>query len=274
MISSLNEHVLFILKTISVGALIFLTLILLKRWLRWFFKEFDFSTESKEKTTEVFLNSFLNYAAIVGFIVYVLTPYIDLTKVLMGAGIVALILGATLQKFIKDAFFGFIRLYEKQFIVGDFVIINGKHQGTIEEIRVRFIRIREWSGRRLMLAHSEILEIQNYNHSELKVIEKIVIDNQENPEKVKVVIENVCEKLNTEIKEWLQVDQSGNSVQPFEVYGITSLNRDYVGIEWTVIGVVKPEHYIKVCNLIRYELAVAVYKEKIRLAANTVVSRS
>ncbi|WP_227940308.1 mechanosensitive ion channel domain-containing protein [Alkalihalobacillus deserti] len=44
-------------------------------------------------------------------------------------------------------------------MVGDFVIINGEYRGTVEEVRARFIMIREWSRRLLMLSYSQIHEI-------------------------------------------------------------------------------------------------------------------
>ena len=64
---------------------------------------------------------------------------------------------------LKDVILGFARLADKEFRVGDFVTFNGTNSGTIEEISIRFMQIREWSGKLLTIPHGEIRTIQNFN---------------------------------------------------------------------------------------------------------------
>lgn len=58
---------------------------------------------------------------------------------------------------LKDVILGFARLADKEFRVGDFVTFNGTNSGTIEEISIRFMQIREWSENYLP-SHTERLE--------------------------------------------------------------------------------------------------------------------
>ncbi len=191
----------------------------------------------------------------------------------MGAGIIAIILGASLQNFVRDAFFGFVRLYEKQMVVGDYVTINGKYRGKIEEVRIRYVSLREWSGQLFLVSHSEIKEIQKLSTEKMTVIEQVVIGYQEDPKRAQRVLVEVCRNMNQEHKEWLQVDDD-EPVQPFDFYGVTALHKDYVGVELTLIGCVKAEHYFEACNTLRKKVAEACYEKEIKLGEVTVFYQS
>ncbi|MDT8858860.1 mechanosensitive ion channel family protein [Alkalihalobacillus sp. MEB130] len=262
-----SDGFLYIGEMLIVAVTLALLVFILTKGLRWFFQKFDVTNEEKEVTVEQFLRSLIRYVAIVAFLVYIVQPYVDLTRILMGAGIVGIVLMATLQNFIKDAFYGFIRLYEKQFVVGDFVIVNSTHYGTIAEVRLRYITIREWSGRHTMLSHSNVQEIQNYSRNELKVIEHLTIRYDQDPDTAKQVIETVCNNMNQTYSDWLQTGEYHEPVQPFQFFGLTSLQPEYVGgFQLTIIGCVRKEHYIEAHNELRYRLAKASYEEKLRLA--------
>ena len=56
---------------------------------------------------------------------------------------------------LKDVILGFARLADKEFRVGDFVTFNGTNSGTIEEISIRFMQIREWSGKLLTITRRD-----------------------------------------------------------------------------------------------------------------------
>ena len=88
---------------------------------------------------------------------------------------------------LKDVILGFARLADKEFRVGDFVTFNGTNSGTIEEISIRFMQIREWSGKLLTIPHGERLE--RYNKGWMRVIERITVSYQEDPTRVKELLE-------------------------------------------------------------------------------------
>ena len=93
-----------------------------------------------------------------------------------------------LHNSVKDVILGFARLADKEFRVGDFVTFNGTNSGTIEEISVRFMRIREWSGKLLTIPHGEIRTIQNFNKGWMRVIQHITVSYQENHTGVKELL--------------------------------------------------------------------------------------
>ena len=77
------------------------------------------------------LSKFIGFLIIV---IYALTPFIDLSKILAGAGVLGIILGFGAQSLIKDILTGFFFLFENQLHKGDFVKINNKYMGTVEEV--------------------------------------------------------------------------------------------------------------------------------------------
>ena len=134
---------------------------------------------------------------------------------------------------LKDVILGFARLADKEFRVGDFVTFNGTNSGTIEEISIRFMQIREWSGKLLTIPHGEIRTIQNFNKGWMRVIERITVSYQEDPTRVKELLEEVCVIYNEELNQTLYRVED-EAVEPFKYVGVTDLNPNlkYVGYEF------------------------------------------
>ncbi|MFH5796900.1 mechanosensitive ion channel family protein, partial [Clostridium perfringens] len=74
-----------------------------------------------------------------------------------------LIAGVASQSILKDIFNGFFIIFEKQIQVGDFVYINEKFRGTIEEIGLRSTSLRDWDLRRVTIPNGNIISIRNYS---------------------------------------------------------------------------------------------------------------
>ena len=66
-----------------------------------------------------------------------------------GAGIVGVIVGFGAQSLIKDILAGIFLIYEKQLHKGDFITVNNTFNGAVEEVSLRYLKVREWSGKLL-----------------------------------------------------------------------------------------------------------------------------
>lgn len=257
-----------VIDGILIGLSIFLTAYVLKKVVHWFFRKLNLTSDDKNRTIETLLKSVLNYLALICFVIYLLMPYVNITDMLAGAGVIGILLGIILRSVVKDIFIGLIRLYEKQFIVGDFVTINGVYRGEIVNIRVRFITIREWSGNLFMINHNRIEMIHKHSRDQMNITERIVVHYQENPEKVSATLKLVCERATVKYKRLLQVDQDGRFIQPFELYGITAVNKNYYGVEYLITGIVKSEYYFEAAKVIRYEIIKAMHDAKIKTGSD------
>lgn len=70
---------------------------------------------------------------------------INIAPILGAAGVVGLAVGFGAQSLIKDYFNGFFMLLENQVRKGDVIVIAGKG-GLVEEVTLRYVRLRDYNG--------------------------------------------------------------------------------------------------------------------------------
>lgn len=259
------------LTSILVAVIIaWIVVIIINQVVHNFFKRTHFIEERKEQTIESMIRSITRYSATFGLIVFAISQYVaDFGKVVAGAGIIGVIVGFGAQSIIKDILSGIFLIYEKQLHKGDFVTVNNIFNGTVEDIGLRFLKVREWSGKLLTISNGEVKQIQNYNIDRMRVIERIVISYRENPEHVFSILELACEKINEVNQAYLKLDFENNVVEPFQVYGMTSINTGFRGIEYTIIGLVEDVHYWLAGREARRILAQFLFDHEIKLAEDT-----
>lgn len=98
-------------------------------------------------------------STIVGFIV-LSEIGVNIGPLLAGAGVVGLAVGFGSQTLVKDVITGVFILAEDQFAVGDVVRVNDK-AGSVEEITIRTIRIRDLGGNVHMIPFSSVGMVEN-----------------------------------------------------------------------------------------------------------------
>lgn len=85
---------------------------------------------------------------------------VDITPILTGAGILGLAVGFGAQTLVKDMIAGIFVIVEDQVRVGDAAIINGV-EGTVEEINLRTIVLRNVEGVVYTIANGDIRTLAN-----------------------------------------------------------------------------------------------------------------
>jgi moderate conductance mechanosensitive channel len=256
-----------ITEIILVGILAWLGVTIVNKLVHNFFQKTDFIEERKEQTIESMIRSLTRYTATLGFIFYTLSQFVDnFGKLLAGAGIVGIIVGFGAQSLIRDILAGIFLIYEKQLHKGDFVTINNTYNGTVEEIGIRVLKIREWSGKLLTISNGEVKQIQNYNFERMRVIERVVVSFRENPERVFTILEKACEQLNKELQHCLKKDATNCIIEPFQIYGITSLNAQFRGYEYTITGLVDDQLYWTASKEARRIIAQTLYDHGVQMA--------
>ncbi|MBT2616159.1 MULTISPECIES: mechanosensitive ion channel family protein [unclassified Bacillus (in: firmicutes)] len=261
----------FLLLRLFILAILLLAVYyILNKLVEWFFKRSNFFDEEVEKTIQGVTRSSLRYGISGLFLIYLIGQFIDLKGILAGAGILGVVIGFAAQQMLKDILLGFVRLSDNEFRVGNFVTFNGTSSGTIEEIGIRFMQIREWSGKLLTIPHSEIRTIQNFNKGRMRIIERITVSYQENPEKVKRLLEDICNICNDKYGESLLRLEDGTPEEDFRYIGITDLNPNlkYVGYELCIVGLVKPDDYFETSRSVRFEMMTALYEHQILMPSS------
>jgi moderate conductance mechanosensitive channel len=248
--------------------------IIINKTVHNFFLKTHFIEERKEQTIESMIRSLTKYTVTISFTFFAISQYVsNFGRILAGAGILGVILGFGAQSLIKDILSGIFLIYEKQLHKGDFITINNTFNGTVVDIGLRFVKIREWSGKVLTISNGEVKQIHNFNIDQMRVIERVVVSYRENPERVFEILEIACENINEVNKPCLKLDHSNCPIEPFKVYGITTINSGYRGIEYTVTGLVDDAYYWDAAKGARRILAQTLFDYQIKLAEDTMLVR-
>lgn len=261
----------FVTKIINTIILVIISYTLLKLihfLLRRLF-EFTRFDVRYENTLYSVLSSVSYYIVFVICIILILREFgiVDATKfgsLVTGASIVGLIAGFASQSILKDIFNGFFILFEKQIQVGDFVIINEEFRGTVEEIGIRSTSIRDWDLRRITLPNGNITSIKNYSKNKMRAVIHVKVSYEEDPMKVISALEEVCQIMNDKYKEYLY--DSNEMSRSFKVYGITDIDKNSIGAQYTITGIVKSYKYFSALKEAKLQILLVFKKNNIKIA--------
>lgn len=187
-----------------------------------------------------------------------------------GASIVGIVAGVASQSILKDVFNGFFILFEKQIQVGDFIIINNKYRGVVEEIGIRSTSLRDWDLRRITIPNGTINSIENYSKDIMRVVVHVRVSYEEDPIKVMDSLEEVCEIMNAKFEDYLNHNRPKKS--GFKVYGITDIEKISIGAKYTITGIIKSDVYFKALRETKLQILIVFRKNNIKIGYPTNVN--
>jgi len=91
---------------------------------------------------------------------------LNIGALLAGAGVAGMAIGFGAQRLVRDVITGFFILMEDQYSVGDRVTI-GAFSGEVLEIGMRITRLRDDSGKLVILANGDIASVINHSRGPL-----------------------------------------------------------------------------------------------------------
>jgi moderate conductance mechanosensitive channel len=253
-------------EVLMVALLIILMVYLIRKSIKLFFDKTSFLDEPREETLMHFANQVTKALGLVFFFIYMLSHFIELSRLFTGSVVVAGALALIFQHIIRDYIMGLTYLFERQIYHGDYVIINGNHQGKIEEISIRHLKIRQFDGFLYSVSYSNITELQNGSRGRRRVNESLVLNFRQNPDDAFKVMEEVAQTCNEKYGEYLLKDEHGVPVESFKFNQITEMNVDFRGHRYSLSGLVKEADYVEVSKKVRYELAMAAYQNNLEMA--------
>lgn len=192
----------------------------------------------------------------------------EFSSLVTGASIVGIVAGVASQSILKDIFNGFFILFEKQIQVGDFIVINEKFRGNVEEIGIRSTSLRDWDLKRITIPNGNINSIRNYSKDIMRVVVHVRVSYEEDPMRVLDSLQEVCNIMNEKYKEYLAKVRP-NSTQGFKVYGITDIEKISIGAKYTITGVVNAERYFTVLRDTKLQILMIFKKNNIKMGYPT-----
>jgi moderate conductance mechanosensitive channel len=125
---------------------------------------------------------------------------ISIAPILATAGVAGIAIAFGAQSLIKDYFTGFFLLIEDQIRVGDVVEISGKG-GLVEELTLRYVRLRDLEGHVHYIPNGEIKMVTNRTRSFATPVIDVPISYAEDAERVQQVMRETAAGLRAD-PEW------------------------------------------------------------------------
>ena len=173
---------------------------------------------------------------------------VNVGPLLASAGVIGVALGFGAQTLVKDYLSGIFMIIEDQYGVGDLVDV-GPVIGTVEEVALRFTRLRDQTGVVWYVRNGEILRVANRSQGWTLAIVDIPIAYDENIDRVREIVENVA----TDMDEDATYDDMLLGRPVFA--GVESVSGEAVVIRITAKSV--PDQQIPLARTIRERMKLA-----------------
>ncbi|MDP5274516.1 mechanosensitive ion channel family protein [Chengkuizengella axinellae] len=224
--------------------------------------------EKQKDTLETLLLSLTKYIIFIISILMILSNAgLDVAPIIAGAGVLGLAVGFGAQTLVKDLITGFFIIFEDQFSVGDYVSINnGEINGTVVDVGLRATKIRTWGQHSVVIQNSEIRTSQNYNRERMRAIINITVPYEVDPSEIEQAINEVSIELVSNQKQLFLLDDKGEVMEAPQLYGITDVENNALGAKYTVISMVRDEHYWTAAKEIRKGLLKQLNKNGIQIS--------
>jgi moderate conductance mechanosensitive channel len=138
-------------------------------------------------------------------------------------GVAAIGVSLAAQNFVRDFLNGFLVLAEDQYVVGDFVTING-YTGLVEHLTLRMVQVRDGAGNLITIPHSSVTSVLNHSRNWSRVDYRVSVDPAADIDKALDAVRATIQDLARD-QHW-----RGAILTPIEWIGIDSLSRD-----WTLL---------------------------------------
>jgi moderate conductance mechanosensitive channel len=119
---------------------------------------------------------------------------ISIAPILASAGVIGIAIGFGAQSLIKDYFNGFFLLMENQIHQGDVVTVAGLG-GLVEEVTLRYIRLRDYEGTVHFVPNGAVTTVSNRSRGFAYALVDIGIAYREDVEQVFQVIRDVAAEM-------------------------------------------------------------------------------
>lgn len=152
-----------IVKILIIFAVVQIAISLLSRVVKKFLDTREKLDERRRETLESMLHNLIRVVLYVIFILTVLPMFgIKIAALIAGAGVAGIAIAFGAQSLLRDYFNGFFILFEDQFGVGDYVVINGEW-GQVQEVSLRLTTMQYWTGKMIYIPNGQITQVVNYS---------------------------------------------------------------------------------------------------------------
>ena len=139
---------------------------------------------------------------------------ISVAPILGAAGVVGLAIGFGAQSLVKDYFTGFFLLLENQISTGDIVRLSSEHAGLVEEVTLRFVRLRDYDGRVHFVPNGQISSVINLTRGWSFAVLDLGVAYRENVDEVMALIRATAAEMMAD------PEHAERILEPLEMAGV------------------------------------------------------
>ncbi len=152
-------------------------------------------------------------------------------------GLIAVAVSLAAQNFVRDFLNGFLVLFEDQYVMGDFVTINGM-TGLVEQLTLRMVQVRDSEGSLVTVPHSAVTNVLNHSRNWSRVDYRLSLEPAADPFRAIELLRGALDEIAKD-PAWRDA-----VITPVEWIGIDGFTHD-----WTLVRA-----SIKTAPLRQYEL--------------------
>jgi small-conductance mechanosensitive channel len=142
---------------------------------------------------------------------------VSVAPLLATAGVAGIAVGFGAQSLVKDYFTGFVMLMENQIRQGDIIEVAGK-SGIVEEVTLRYVRLRDYEGAVHYVPNSSISVVTNRTRNFAYAVTDISVSYQSDLDKVYAVMNEVAEQMRQSVEFQTKIQDK------LEIAGVESLS--------------------------------------------------
>lgn len=147
----------------------------------------------RTQTSRSIIGSIFSYIVFFIVIAVVLTLFgMDVSSMLAAAGVVSVAIAFGAQTLVKDLLSGLFLWSERSVAVGDIVSINDM-TGTVEDITIRTISIRNFNGNLIIIPNGDIRAITNMSRGFKRAVVNVPCPYEENQERLVAMVKEEME---------------------------------------------------------------------------------
>ncbi|EYE88664.1 mechanosensitive ion channel protein MscS [Fervidicella metallireducens AeB] len=212
--------------------------------------------EKKADTLSELLKSVVRYALYFVSILWIAEQILpNSTKTILTLTSVAgVAIGFGAQSVVKDVIAGFFILFEDQFAVGDYIIVDNM-SGVVEVVGLRVTKLRDFTGDLHIIPNGSIVKVTNKSRGNMRALVNVDIAYEEDIDHAVKVIKETCQEIKKDYQDII--------VEGPDVSGVTNLGTS--GITLRVIAKTVPMKQWDVEMELRRRIKYALDKEGIEI---------
>lgn len=167
---------------------------LLKSIVKKIFKSKHNKNDNRRKMISDLIISIVKYFLIIMAALIILDIYgIDTKALVTSLGVVSLVAGLAVQDVLKDVVAGISIIIEEQYMIGDYVKING-FEGWVKFLSLKTTRLESFTGEIHIIPNHLIGEVTNYSKNKSLAIVDVGVAYECDVDKAITVLNDMCSK--------------------------------------------------------------------------------